>query len=84
MLNIVFNNPVLPLNISHKRPDCASLEILNFHGISEQNRERIVDWILQVLHALNVDVPNTFFAAVSFLDRYLVAKYHKSQSVGAE
>lgn len=58
--------------------------MLAFHGISTQNRERIIDWMLQVLHALNVDSPCTFFTAVSYLDRYLVAKFNKSQPVGSE
>jgi hypothetical protein len=47
VLNIVYNNPVLPLvNIPTRRPDSPSLEALNFHGISVLNRERIIDWIL--------------------------------------
>ena len=75
MLNIVYNNPVL--KPCFKRSEEPTAEMLAYHGISVQNRERIIDWVLQVLHALSVETPSTFFAAVSYIDRYLVAKYIK-------
>jgi Cyclin, N-terminal domain len=50
-------------------------DALEFHGISETNRARITDWMVQVFRALKLSAPSSFFAATYILDMYLVAKH---------
>lgn len=47
---------------------------LNGHDISEENRTRIIDWMVQVFRVLKVSSAETFFLAVTILDNYLRAK----------
>jgi len=49
---------------------------MDFHQISEENRARIIDWMIQVFRALRVSTHTTFFTAVTVLDRFFLAKYH--------
>jgi hypothetical protein len=57
---------------------------MDFHQISEENRARIIDWIIQVFRALRVSTHTTFFTAVTVLDRFFLAKYHQKKSMGPE
>ncbi len=57
---------------------------MDFHQISEENRARIIDWMVQVFRALKVSSYSTFFAAVTILDKYFLAKWHLQISLGPE
>ncbi|TNV84235.1 hypothetical protein FGO68_gene4580 [Halteria grandinella] len=61
-----------------------TLDTLTFHQISEQNRARIIDWMVQVFRVLRLSSPVTFFTAVSILDKYFIAKRERNQPVGPE
>lgn len=63
--------------IEEHNNDVPTAEMMDYHGISEENRGRIIDWVVQVLNVLNVSAPSTFFAAVTLMDRYFVAKYNQ-------
>lgn len=40
-------------------------------GISEYNRLRLIDWMIQVFRVFKRSSPETYFLAVSILNRYL-------------
>ena len=45
------------------------------HEISEENRTRIIDWMVQVFRVLRLSSPETLFLAVTILDKYLQGKH---------
>jgi uncharacterized protein (UPF0297 family) len=57
---------------------------MDFHQISEENRARIIDWMVQVFRALKVSSYSTFFSAVTILDKYFLAKWQQQISLGPE
>ena len=57
---------------------------MDFHQISEENRARIIDWMVQVFRALKVSSHSTFFSAVTILDKYFLAKWQQQISLGPE
>ena len=57
---------------------------LKFHKICEENRTRLVDWILQVLRAFKLSTHVTFFLAISIIDRYLIEKQKQNVSLGTQ
>lgn len=73
-----------PPKLEENHTNFVTSEILEFHQIEECNRMRIIDWMLSVFRAFKISVHQTFFLAISILDRYLVAKYEQKVSLGNE
>lgn len=67
-----------------RRHKYVTPEILAFHGISESNRARITDWMVQVFRALKLSTHSSFFAATHIMDSYLVAKFEQRVHLGSE
>lgn len=84
LLNIVYNETLNNKQTETINSSIPSEDIMDYHDICLQNRERIIDWIIQVLHVLNVTNPSTFFTAASLLDRYLIAKWQEGTPLGPE
>ncbi|CDW80095.1 UNKNOWN [Stylonychia lemnae] len=62
-----------------------SYQILNdsdyllYHDFSEQNRAKLIDWMILVFKVLNKSVLKTFFLAIQILDRYFIRKQGNGQ-----
>jgi hypothetical protein len=48
--------------------------MLDRHHIKPEHRAKIVDWIIKTLRKHNLSSSQTFFIAISILDRYLMIK----------
>lgn len=57
---------------------------MEYHLISEANRARIIDWMIQVFRALKASSEVTFFTAVSIIDRYFIAKWDSNFILGPD
>ena len=64
--------------------EVLTVDKMDFHQISEENRARIIDWMVQVFRALKVSSYSTFFSAVTILDKYFLAKWQQQISLGPE
>jgi len=51
-----------------------SKDFLKCHDITEENRTKLLDWMIQVFRVLKVSTPETFFLASTLLDLYLECK----------
>ena len=52
--------------------------------LSDENRTRLMDWMIQVFRVLGNSSPQTFFIASSLLDRYFEAKTQQKVHVPSE
>ena len=56
---------------------------LESHGLTKENRERMIDWMIQVFKVFQSG-PETFFLGVSLLDRYLKTKSEGCEFIGKD
>eukprot|EP00347_Sterkiella_histriomuscorum_P000316 403376348 len=49
-------------------------EYLNYHGISENHRLRMIDWMIQVFRVLGKQVTKTFVLATQIMDKFYLIK----------
>jgi Cyclin, N-terminal domain len=78
----VLNNSDARAHVLKEQNEYVTDEVLKFHKICDENRTRLVDWILQVLKAFKLSTHATFFLAVSLIDRYLIEKRRQDISLG--
>jgi Cyclin, N-terminal domain len=52
--------------------------------LSEENRSRLLDWMIQVFRVLGNSSPQTFFVSCSLLDRYFTAKTQTGEHVAQD
>jgi hypothetical protein len=52
----------------------APRTVIDTKMLSDENRTRLMDWMIQVFRVLGNSSPQTFFIASSLLDRYFEAK----------
>eukprot|EP00347_Sterkiella_histriomuscorum_P010606 403375625 len=55
-------------------PKIQKADFLRGHKIKPNHRERMIDWMIQVLRVFNIQSAEAFFLSVSLMDRFLEAK----------
>ncbi|CDW91477.1 UNKNOWN [Stylonychia lemnae] len=60
------------------------VQAFDFHEISLHYRQKMVNWMLQVLRVLKVVSPKTFMLSVQIMDKYFIQNYELSNKISKE
>ncbi|CDW84091.1 UNKNOWN [Stylonychia lemnae] len=59
-------------------------QVYEYHGLSMNNRQKMVNWMLQVLRVLEVVSTKTFILSVQIMDKYFLRNYELSNRLRKE